>query len=284
MGEDALSMTPALPQAVGRRLDAYRALLDAEPAIPLLGLYLVGSLALGDYHDGISDIDFVALLPEPPGAETTDRLGRLHATLLDSGGPSVDGLYLCRDHLRTPPAVPAIVPRSLDGVLITDRPCQEFGPVTWRCLDRYGMTVFGPPPSTLGIADDPDLLREAQIENLNSYWTTWIAQCEADLAAKPAGADANALALAWGVLGVARIAHTLETGRIVSKSEAGRWALARMGTAWHPVIADALAARTGALRRLPVDRIVPGLALMRLVIAEATGYQALDPASPDGLP
>ncbi|MFD1302553.1 hypothetical protein [Methylobacterium marchantiae] len=41
-------------------------------------------------------------------------------------------------------------------------------------------------------------------------------------------------------------------------------------------------ARAGAIGRLPLDSIRPGLALMRLVIAEATGYQALDPASPDG--
>lgn len=285
MAVDIASMTALLPAAVEHRLHTYRMLLGEALAIPTIGLYLVGSLALCDFHDGVSDIDVVALLPRPPGPEAIARLRQIHAVLAQqAGGPSVDGLYLCPEHLRSSPAVPAIVPYSLDGVLVADNPCQEFGPVTWRCLARNGLTVSGPAPSALGIADDPDLLRASQIKNLDTYWTAWIARCEADLAVKPASNDANALALAWGVLGVCRIACTLETGRIVSKSQAGLWALTRMEPVWHPVIRDALSARTGAVTRLPLDRIGPGLALMRLVIAEARGYQALDPASPAGYP
>ncbi|HEY6738397.1 MAG TPA: nucleotidyltransferase domain-containing protein [Actinopolymorphaceae bacterium] len=57
---------------------------EAAPAL-VEGLYVHGSVALGDYRPGRSDIDFLALVSHPldefelPGlAGVHDELGRLH--------------------------------------------------------------------------------------------------------------------------------------------------------------------------------------------------------------
>ena len=73
----------------------------------------------------------------------------------------------------------------------------------------------------------------------------------------------------WGVLGVTRIARTVATGDIVSKTEAGRWALETYPLEWRSVIADALLARDCGLERMPLARFARAVDYMRFVIARA---------------
>jgi hypothetical protein len=75
--------------------------------------------------------------------------------------------------------------------------------------------------------------------------------------------------LAWGVLGTSRIACTLATARIVSKTEAGRWALATYPSEWHRAIQDALAVRRGEIHSLPATRFGLALDFVRFVIAQS---------------
>lgn len=265
-----MSRVVSLPSRVDSVVADYRRRLDAEGMPVLRGLYLVGSVALDDFRPGASDIDFVAVLHREPAARDCAALERVHAGLAEAGGACFDGLYLTAEALGRVPAQYAVLPFSLDGRFRTGEVCREVNPVVWRCLARHGLTAFGPPPSELGIADDGDALRTYQIENLRGYWLSWITQAEAGLAAKAPGEDANAEALAWGVLGVARIACALETGGVVSKEGGGRHALTVHPARWHPIIRNALAAHAGAMGRVPVETVREGLAYMRFAIAEAT--------------
>src|SRR5690606_38682325 len=49
----------------------------------------------------------------------------------------------------------------------------------------------------------------------------------------------------WGVLGISRLHHTLETGRITSKSGAGEYALTVFDSRWQGIIGEALRIRSG---------------------------------------
>ncbi|GJD72248.1 aminoglycoside adenylyltransferase domain-containing protein [Methylobacterium goesingense] len=265
-----MSRAVSFPNSVDSVVADYRRRLDAEGMPVVRGLYLVGSVALDDFRPGASDIDFVAMLDREPTARDCAALERVHVGLAEAGGPCFDGFYLTVEALGRVPAQYAVLPFSLDGRFRTGEVCREVNPVVWRCLSRHGRTVFGPPPSELGIADDSDALRTYQVKNLREYWLSWITQAEAGLAAKAPGEDANAEALAWGVLGVARIANALETEGIVSKDGGGRHALAAHPARWHPVLREALAAHAGAMRRVPVEVMREGLAYMRFAIAEAT--------------
>lgn len=263
-----------LPRAVETVLTDYLERLDAERVPSLHGLYLVGSVALDDFRAGASDIDFVAVMDSEPSSGLRERLAQVHAGLTEAGGPHLDGPYLTVEVLRRVPTDYASVPFSLEGRFRDGEVCREVNPAVWRCLARHGRTVLGPPPSKLGIADDGEVLRAYQVGNLRTYWSRWIEQAETALAAKAPGDDASATALAWGVLGVARIICALETDRVVSKSGGGRHALAEHPGRWHPVIREALAAHEGAMERVPVETVREGLAYMREAIATATGQTA----------
>lgn len=269
-GVPAMGRATSFPNSVDSVVAAYGRRLGAEGMPVLRGLYLVGSVALDDFRPGASDIDFVAVLDREPTAQDCTALERVHAGLAEAGGAFFDGFYLTTEALCRVPTQYAVLPFSLDGRFRTGEVCREVNPVVWRCLARHGRTAFGPPPSEFRIADDGETLRTYQVENLRGYWLSWITQAEEGLAAKAPGEDANAEALAWGVLGVARIACALETDGVVSKRGGGGHALVAHPARWHPVIREALAAHAGAMKRVPIDTVREGLAYMRLAIAAAT--------------
>jgi len=53
-------------------------LADARLPGVVQGLYLVGSIALDDFHTGVSDVDFLAVTAEPLDDAALDRLERSH--------------------------------------------------------------------------------------------------------------------------------------------------------------------------------------------------------------
>ena len=66
--------------------DARRLYLDtADELAPGLveGLYVVGSFALADWHEGRSDIDIVAVTAEPATDEDASALASLHRQLAE---------------------------------------------------------------------------------------------------------------------------------------------------------------------------------------------------------
>jgi Domain of unknown function (DUF4111)/Nucleotidyltransferase domain len=261
-------VTPVLPTRVSQRVCEYLNLLDREGSGFVQGVYLVGSVALGDYQEGRSDIDFVALVAALPGVPDLESLARIHAAMATSEGPHFDGFYIEQDQLGRTPSLGKRAPFSLHGVFRSDAACPEINPVTWLCLAHHGIAVRGRPPETLGITIGPALLQAFQVNNLRTYWEPWIDDGSKALACKAPDELVGAAVLAWGVLGTLRIACTLETGRIVSKSAAGRWALTRYPPDRHPVVHDALSARRSAVSRLPVSRCRDALEFMRSVVSD----------------
>jgi hypothetical protein len=259
----------ALPAGVTRRVREYLALLKTEDATFVQGVYLVGSVALGDFQEGLSDIDFVALVADVPSKSQLESLARIHAAMAASEGPHFDGFYIEWAKLGRVPALNEQAPFSVNGVFRAGDPCFEINPATWLCLAEHGIAVRGSPPQTFAVATDPAALVAFQINNLRTYWEPWIEQGSTALARKTADEAMDAAVLAWGVLGSLRIACTLGTGRIVSKSEAGQWGLNQYPAQWHSVIQDALLVRSGKVRELSVSRCLDGLKLMRYVVADA---------------
>lgn len=257
-----------LPTGVAQRVREYLELLEAEDASFVQDVYLVGSIVLGDYQEGRSDIDFVALVANPLSAPQIESLARIHAAIAASEGPHVDGFYIEQAELERVPA-PKWAPFSVDGVFRSDAVCFEINPVTWLCLAQQGIAVRGRPAQALAIATDPASLQSFEVDNLRTYWKPWIEEGSKALARKAPDEGADAAVLSWGVLGVLRIACTLMTGRIVSKTEAGRWGLTRYPLEWHLVIQDALSARFGKITQLPVTRCRRAVEFMRYLIADA---------------
>jgi hypothetical protein len=261
-----------IPSSVHELVTAYLDLIDAEAPGLIAGLYLTGSIALGDFRLRQSDVDFVAVTATPPDSAVLTALERVH-TSLNGLAPRrlFEGIYVTWDDLRRDPAACAPVPYSHDRQFV---PAGDFeiSPVTWATLARHGVRVRGPQTSALTVWDDPVALDRWTRQNLESYWRPWVAR-RRRLASREGLASIRPWATEWGVLGVSRLHYTLRTGAITSKYGAGLDAMRRFPTCWHRVLIEALRIRRGDRGRstfaTPLGRRRAMLAYMSMVIDDA---------------
>ena len=246
----------------------------------LRAAYVIGSAALGDWWPGASDVDMVALV-DSVDPVNDGRLRKLHARVRADPGngaaPDLEVLYLTDGDLAQAPARVGARPHHRAGLLRRDADMTT--PVIWHSLAQHGVPVAGSPELGAVWLDDGELRAWCR-SNLSSHWAGWAAR-----GAQPATRGGMLLltdwAVAWCVLGVLRLCHTIDTGEIASKSGAGRWALSApaLDPALDPgertLIEEALALRAAApdgpatadRRRASTrrDRVV---ALLRRVIDE----------------
>ena len=188
----------------GALLDRFAA--DAGGAVPLAALWAHGSLALGDYQPGRSDLDLIALVDAAPtGAQQRD-LQRVHQALHDLV-PLARKLHCTyvartewadtgRDHLTW-----------AHGELFA-RPVT---PVSRRELHLGGLVLRGPAPATVvPPVTDQELARFIR-GDLRDYWYPNAGQ--ADLWLRDIWVDV-------GLLTFARATVTLRDGRLITKREA----------------------------------------------------------------
>ncbi|MFI5890349.1 nucleotidyltransferase domain-containing protein [Actinoplanes sp. NPDC051513] len=192
-------------------------LAAADAALPgfVEGFYLVGSVAVGAYQQGRSDIDAMIFTSRPASADDLAVLRDLHAKV------AVDGVYLEPALARTWPTDRPVAPFVVDGDLRAGQPCGELTPVVWLILQRYGIALRGPAVADLGVRVDPDEVRRYNLDNLREYWQANAHNFRSYVEALPAGEARDATIVAWYVLGPARLHHTAATGGIISKIEAG---------------------------------------------------------------
>lgn len=221
---------------VQHALDAARlhARLLREEGIDLVGVYVVGSAALGDRWPH-SDIDTFAVVR----AEVTDLeqknpglLARVHDRIsAEVPTTSYDTTYLSYAWLADPPADHTVAPHTLAGELLLDQPA-AIHPVSWLEL-ATSIVADGEPVADLAIHVDLDEVSSYTRANLSSYWARYAEGLLAAAAGKPADAPlTNPYPVVWTVLGAPRLAamldriHRAATGdlpRLVSKTEAGDW-------------------------------------------------------------
>lgn len=259
-----------LPAIVENVVNAYLEAVDAEAPGLIEGLYLTGSVALGDFRPRASDIDFVAVTARPLDANATVAVGRAHVRLLRRfPRPLFEGFYATWDDLAADPAH-----------------CGH-DPVTWHTLARHGVACRGPDRADLNVWTNAEVLAAWTLGNLDSYWRPLL-----DRAARFGNEWWSLAALTtygavWIVLGVTRLHYTLATGEIGSKENAGRYSLRTFPEEWHRVIQESLRLRqsdraspdiTGALRgmldreslyRSPFTRRRDVLAFGEMVIRDA---------------
>jgi hypothetical protein len=259
----AQSATPAEVTAIA---STYLRLVDEQLPGRIAGLYLVGSLALGDYRPGQSDVDLVAVTGSPLDFSELGQLQQLHRQLRHiAPRPALDGIYVTWRQLAAAPQSLS-VPYCRDGRFA---PQGGFAanPVTWSILHRAPMPIRGParPP----VLHDDDLLRTWCRENLQDYWAAWVRAARTRF--KPQLFSLSRQATTWGVLGVTRLHATIRTARILSKSEATTYALQTFPSSWSPIVQEALAARLGtqSIYRNAFARRRDALAFIEYVISDA---------------
>ena len=169
-------------------------------------LLVAGSLATGDYVPGVSDLDLVALTGGPVSRARQEMLTSLHREL-DRGaahGLELGCAYVDAGRLAD---LGALHPTWTHGSLVQ----RSLSGVTRAELVRHGFAVLGrPPAAVLPEMTDDDVRRAARAE-LCGPWAQaarrplwWLNPVFADL----------------GLTSMARGRHALQTGRLLTKTQA----------------------------------------------------------------
>jgi hypothetical protein len=225
---------PEVDRAVERLRDGVVEAIGGD----LVGLYLSGSLGLGDFDPASSDVDVLVATAGPLPGPAVGRLRRLHAALRAEGGwaARLEVVYLPLAALRR--FDPEDAGRYPIGASDRDFTLGRQGP-TW-VLDRWvarehGLVVVGPDPRELIDPIGPEQLRAAVRASLAGHWAlegtdvAWL---------RPRNYQA------FAVLSMCRDLYALEHGTVVSKPAAAAWASRRLGPPWTAQIERALGWRS----------------------------------------
>jgi hypothetical protein len=231
-----------IEEALGTYLDV----VDSCAPGLVEGLYVIGSYALDDWHEGRSDVDVIAVTAEPATDDDAGALRTAHAILAErQPAPFVDGPYLAWGDLITPP-MGLHRPWVLEHSFRHDGDCFELSPVTWYVLATYGVTVRGPSVDRLGIYLDVDARVRFVVDNLTEYWAPLAEQVRAACDATP-DREFDAASLEWCALGPLRLHCTAFTGDVVSKSAAAEYGTRVAPSPFAGVLERAAAVRAGTV-------------------------------------
>jgi hypothetical protein len=228
-----------LPGRAAELTDFFLSEVDTLAPGLVQGLYLVGSVALGDFQAHSSDVDFVAVSEERANETEVQGLARAHEAVRSRYlGLNFDGPHLAWPDLAAGPQACPPAPFIHEGRF---EPSGQYAinPVTWHELADHGVARRGPSLIGLSIWHDPAALRAWTLNNLVEYWRPWLDRYREG----PAGIAQLDDPVTWGVLGVARLHCTAASGRITSKTGAGRYALGVFGEHWRRIISEALRIR-----------------------------------------
>jgi hypothetical protein len=179
---------------------------DAGRVLPLVALWAHGSLALGDFQPGRSDLDLIALTRAAPTVAQRQELQRIHEALA-SQEPLAEKLH-CSYVIETELGDVGRNHLTWAHGELFDRPVT---PVTRRELCQGGLTLLGPAPATLVPPVTDQELKDYIRADLRDFWyphtergDVWLTDIWVDL----------------GLLTFARATVTLADGRLITKREA----------------------------------------------------------------
>jgi Domain of unknown function (DUF4111) len=200
------------------------------------GMYLSGSLALGDFQPQDSDIDLMVVTLDVLSEEAVAELREMHRHFDQRSSPwaaRLDVVYIPEDALRESFPKAARYPiLEWPGLLELDQ-LESGWPIQRYTLREYGIVVSGPDPRSLLDPVDPDDLRQASATIVERWqaqalgdpeWFAWLREGHNQ---------------AFVVLTLCRLLYTLDTGSVASKPAAARWAEHTLASRWTGLIGRA---------------------------------------------
>lgn len=234
-----------------------------------LGAYQVGSFALGA-GDEASDVDFLVVTRDLIPDHQEEALRGLHARLPDLPSPwaqHLEGSYAPASQLRRPPRHGRFVTPWLyvdNGRRSMQWSTHDNGRVTRWIAREHGIVLAGPSAAQL---IEPISPHELSIDARHT-----LAAWDDNLRQRP-DQFVDVLAQQQHVLGLCRLLHRIQHGRILSKIAAARWVMSSTESRWQPLIEAAVVGRSQGWRRSEqpsVEQIVNDtIAFHRHVVAAA---------------
>ncbi|MFB9753188.1 aminoglycoside adenylyltransferase domain-containing protein [Paenibacillus hodogayensis] len=240
-------------------------------------VYIYGSVALGDFIEGSSDIDFITILREPPSMSDIETISAAHQAV-EREFPHADimGAYLSIQDVGKAQSEQNFFLTYFNKQVHSNGYGADLNPITWWILKNHGMKVYGAEQSFSYEVKTEDLLQYV-IENLNTYWVSWIRRLE-EQSTLLGTADPESVAkrldtaVEWCTLGMLRQLYTLKEHDIRSKVQAGYYGMTTIPQQWHGLIHEAI-----SIKRLRPDRVYDShekrltdlIALLRYIHQEA---------------
>lgn len=203
-----------------------------------VGMYLSGSLAIGDFDDE-SDIDFIIIINEKISDVQLLKLQAMHIRIhgLDSKWATcLEGYYIPQAELHH-------YDKDTAWHLYLDNGSKELVVVKdnhkdWVferfVLQEHGITVEGPKPQSLFVLISPDELRQTLLPELRGW--------AENILGDPTSLN-NRWFQSFAVLSICRMLYTFQHGTVVSKLAAVQWAKKSLDTRWTKLIERAWAER-----------------------------------------
>jgi hypothetical protein len=234
------------PENVQRQIDDLTYAFETTLGDNLIGIYLHGSLAMGCFNPGMSDIDLLVRVREP-------LAGKIRATLVErlvciSGNPTPIELSALSDQDLFPWRYPIPFtlhfsedwrpqleadrywPRNIEQMTDPDLAAHI------TLLHARGISVSGMPIANAFPEVPPEHCRDSLLRDYD-----WALE----------RFDSNP---AYAILNTLRLLRYLTDGAITSKREAGEWALHTLPAGIHLPITEALAWYTGQKSRFDLTR------------------------------
>lgn len=209
---------------------------EATVGDALVGIYLQGSFALGDF-DEHSDVDFITVVDDEPDTARLAALTRMHEdlfTLPSEWARHLEGSYFPRDVL-------ADHGRSSEPVWYLDHGSTQLvlsdhcnTPVVRWIVRERGVPLVGPDPAELIPPIPGDTLRKHMVSTILDWG--------AEIIADPTPYR-NRFYQGFIVLNYCRMYHDLVAGRPGSKRAGATWAQERLDPTWSGLIARSWSGR-----------------------------------------
>jgi hypothetical protein len=254
-----------LPPPVQKVLQDYLSQLTAAMPANIAGIYLTGSVSLGDYYSSKSDIDFITILNEDATNKQLQQLKHIHRSIEKKHHhPKFNGYYL---NLAGLTSGRSSYPSFFMNRMHHERTF-ELGQLSLFELKHFSHHVYGIPVTELPINVAFENVARQLHENINSYWARWVHRHSCT------GINRLLLILfprltEWGLLGVARQLYTLQAGAITSKLKAGNYCLQNLPAQFSNIISTAIETRVLNKTQLKpsLKRANDTLACMRFIIS-----------------
>jgi predicted nucleotidyltransferase len=199
-----------------------------------VGLYVVGSFALGDF-DTDSDADFLVVTNSEITETQEAALQTMHGQIYDLEIPwtttpwakHLEGSYITQGLLKRPDPLRTPLPYLDNTARALERSdhCNK-ALVRWT-LREHGIALAGPDPKTLIEPISPEDLR-SETSRIMRDWAQ-------EILTQPDVLN-NRWYQAYAVVSPCRMLYTMREGTITTKSRAVRWAQENLEPRWNDLI------------------------------------------------
>lgn len=234
-------MTPTIYPSINLLIERLQARIQGVLAGKLTGLYLFGSLVMGDFDQDISDIDLTAVLTADLDDREFKALKQMHDDFArdhPAWDDRIEVCYISHDALNTIKTRQHPIANISPGEPFHRLTSRREWLLEWYLIRERGLTLLGPPPQTIIEPISHDEFIEAVRDHARA-WPDWVGEMR------------TLEGQAYAILTMCRALYACTNGEQVSKKQAGLWAANELPE-WSALIRDALAWRQSAKeRRIP---------------------------------